>query len=143
VRLVELLEVSCGKCHNPESRAGGLDLKSLPVDLSAPGTRAQWVGIHDRIERREMPPDPASLTDAGRRRLLAGLRDWLLPTERAEILVEWTRPDARRLNRDEYEQNLRDLLHLPDLDIRDMLPEDREVAISTKSQRRSTPRASN
>jgi hypothetical protein len=125
VRLVELLEVSCGKCHNPESRVGGLDLKSLPVDLSAPGTRAQWVGIHDRIERREMPPDPASLTDAGRQRLLAGLRNWLLPTEQAEILVSGRGP-MRRLNRDEYEQNLRDLLHLPDLDIRDMLPEDRE-----------------
>jgi len=32
----------------------------------------------------------------------------------------------RRLNRDEYEQNLRDVLQLPDLDIRDILPEDRE-----------------
>ena len=32
----------------------------------------------------------------------------------------------RRLNRDEYEQNLRDVLQLPNLDIRDMLPEDRE-----------------
>ncbi len=33
----------------------------------------------------------------------------------------------RRLNRDEYEQDLRDILHLPYLDIRDMLPEDREA----------------
>ena len=32
----------------------------------------------------------------------------------------------RRLNRDEYQQNLRDVLALPTLDIRDMLPEDRE-----------------
>ena len=33
----------------------------------------------------------------------------------------------RRLNRDEYEQNLRDVLQVPLLDIRDMLPEDREA----------------
>ena len=33
----------------------------------------------------------------------------------------------RRLNRDEYEQDLRDILRLPHLDIRDMLPEDREA----------------
>ena len=32
----------------------------------------------------------------------------------------------RRLTREEYEQNLRDVLQLPLLDIRDMLPEDRE-----------------
>ena len=38
----------------------------------------------------------------------------------------------RRLNRDEYEQNLRDLLELPLLDIRDMLPEDRQAHHFTK-----------
>ena len=37
------------------------------------------------------------------------------------------RGPMRRLNRDEYEQDLRDILQLPYLDIRDMLPEDREA----------------
>ena len=37
------------------------------------------------------------------------------------------RGPLRRLNRDEYEQNLRDILKMPLLDIRDMLPEDREA----------------
>src|SRR4029077_15097711 len=37
------------------------------------------------------------------------------------------RAPMRRLNRDEYEQDLRDILRLPYLDIRDMLPEDREA----------------
>ncbi len=37
------------------------------------------------------------------------------------------RGPLRRLNRDEYEQNLRDVLQLALLDIRDMLPEDREA----------------
>jgi hypothetical protein len=37
------------------------------------------------------------------------------------------RGPMRRLNRDEYEQELRDILQLPHLDIRDMLPEDREA----------------
>src|SRR4029077_2540085 len=37
------------------------------------------------------------------------------------------RGPMRRLNRDEYEQDLRDILRLPYLDIRDMLPEDREA----------------
>ena len=37
------------------------------------------------------------------------------------------RGPMRRLTRDEYQQNLRDVLALPKLDIRDMLPEDREA----------------
>lgn len=124
-QMFEQLEVSCGKCHNPESKSGGLDLRSLSSDLTQPVARAQWVEIHDRLERREMPPDQASLTETQRQRLLTGLRNWLLASERADILANGRGP-IRRLNRDEFEQNLRDLLHLPQLDIRDMLPEDRE-----------------
>ncbi|HAH47865.1 MAG TPA: hypothetical protein DCM07_24025, partial [Planctomycetaceae bacterium] len=36
------------------------------------------------------------------------------------------RGPLRRLTRDEFEQNLRDMLALPHLDIRDLLPQDRE-----------------
>ena len=46
--------------------------------------------------------------------------------DRADVAQNGRGP-MRRLNRDEYEQNLRDLLQLPHLDIRDMLPEDREA----------------
>jgi hypothetical protein len=46
--------------------------------------------------------------------------------DRADVVTNGRGP-MRRLNRDEYEQNLRDILHLPYLDIRDMLPEDREA----------------
>ena len=39
----------------------------------------------------------------------------------------------RRLNRDEFEQNLRDALALPDLNVRDMLPEDRSASHFNKT----------
>ncbi|HEX4951266.1 MAG TPA: DUF1592 domain-containing protein, partial [Blastocatellia bacterium] len=81
--------------------------------------------ILDRIEKREMPPNAASLTEANRQALLKALGQALSAAERADIAANGRGP-LRRLNRDEYEQNLRDLLQLPHLDIRDMLPEDRE-----------------
>jgi Protein of unknown function (DUF1592)/Protein of unknown function (DUF1587) len=93
--------------------------------LSVAATRASWVEIYDRIEKREMPPNPASLSEANRQALLARLGQALRAAERADIVANGRGP-LRRLNRDEYEQNLRDLLQLPHLDIRDMLPEDRE-----------------
>ncbi|NOT62825.1 MAG: DUF1592 domain-containing protein, partial [Acidobacteria bacterium] len=120
-----LLQASCGGCHNATAKAGGLDLQALPYDLSSAAARAPWVEIHDRIEKREMPPNPASLTETNRQALLARLRQTLSAAERADIAANGRGP-LRRLNRDEYEQNLRDLLQLPHLDIRDMLPEDRE-----------------
>lgn len=120
-----LLQTTCGGCHNATTVAGGLDLQALPYDLSVAATRASWVEIYDRIEKREMPPNPASLSEANRQALLARLGQALRAAERADIVANGRGP-LRRLNRDEYEQNLRDLLQLPHLDIRDMLPEDRE-----------------
>lgn len=120
-----LLHSTCGGCHNATTKAGGLDLQALSYDLSSAGTRAPWIEIYDRIEKREMPPTPASLSDENRQALLRSLGKALNAAERADVLANGRGP-MRRLNRDEYEQNLRDLLQLPHLDIRDMLPEDRE-----------------
>ena len=120
-----LLQATCSGCHNATTVAGGLDLQALPYDLSSAATRAPWIQIYDRIEKREMPPNPASLSEENRQALLKALGQALSAAERADIAANGRGP-LRRLNRDEYEQNLRDLLQLPHLDIRDMLPEDRE-----------------
>ena len=120
-----LLQSTCGGCHNATTKAGGLDLEALPFDLSSVATRITWIEIYDRIQKREMPPNPASLSETNRQALLKSLGRALNAAERADILANGRGP-MRRLNRDEYEQNLRDLLQLPHLDIRDMLPEDRE-----------------
>ncbi len=122
---VALLQKSCGGCHNGATRAGGLDLSAVPFDLSTAGARAPWVEMYDRIDRGEMPPKGTVISEGLRRALLHSLGRALLAADRADVLTNGRGP-MRRLNRDEYEENLRDLLHLPHLDIRDMLPADRE-----------------
>ena len=87
--------------------------------------REQWVRIHDRIESGEMPPQADSLPKDSRATLVRSLREAIYEADLADIKAHGRGP-MRRLNRDEYEQNLRDVLKLPQLDIRDMLPEDRE-----------------
>ena len=82
--------------------------------------------IHDRIESLEMPPDSAALSLDERKTFTGVLGKSLSDADHADAVANGRGP-MRRLNRDEYEQNLRDLLHLPQLDIRDLLPEDREA----------------
>ena len=72
------------------------------------------------------------LDDAQRGALLAVLSDALHEADHAQVRSQG-RGSMRRLNRGEYEENLRDLLHLPHLDVRDILPEDREAHHSNKS----------
>lgn len=119
------IEQSCLECHDDETKKGGLDLTALKFDLADGATRERWVRVFDRVEKEEMPPKSGEMAAEDRAALVKVLDASLYEADRAEVLAQGRGP-LRRLNRDEYEQNLRDVLHLPELDIRDILPEDRE-----------------
>ena len=122
--LATLLKTNCARCHNNDTTEGELNLTELSFDLQQSEVRSRWIQIYDRVEKQEMPPKAGSLSRPERDRLMSLLHTPLVTAERAEILTMGRGP-MRRLNRDEFEQNLRDLLQLPHLDIRDMLPADR------------------
>ncbi len=119
------IERSCGECHNEKTAEGGLNLRQLAWSLSDSSVRERWVRIYDRVQMGEMPPDADDLPSAQRTELLRELKTALHDADLAEVRQQGRGP-LRRLSRDEYEQNLRDALRLPNLDVRDILPEDRE-----------------
>ncbi|MDZ4797533.1 MAG: DUF1588 domain-containing protein [Bryobacteraceae bacterium] len=116
----------CLGCHSGTAAKGGLDLTSLQFDLTTRATRDRWVRIHDRIEKGEMPPKGVEFSAADRADMLRQLAPRIAKADLADVAKNGRGP-MRRLNRDEYEQDLKDILRLPYLDIRDMLPEDREA----------------
>ncbi|MDP1590903.1 MAG: DUF1587 domain-containing protein, partial [Prosthecobacter sp.] len=118
------IEQSCIECHDGETKKGGLDLSVLTFDFDDHAIREAWVRIHDRVEKGEMPPKAEDLPAEQRSALVKSLATSVHAVDHAEVLAHGRGP-LRRLNRDEYEQNLRDVLQLPSLDIRDILPEDR------------------
>ena len=126
-------EQHCVDCHEGAKAKGGFDLTQLSRDLKGQAVRERWVRVYDQIERGEMPPkkrDP--IPDGDRARILGDLGGLLREVERREV-KESGRGPLRRLNRDEYQNSLRAVLKLPGLDIRDMLPEDREGHLFNKS----------
>lgn len=123
--LKKAIDKTCSGCHSGAAAKGGLDFASLSFDLSNRDTRERWVRIHDRIEKGEMPP-PSGLAVAERKSMLRQLAPLIHTADLADVAKNGRGP-MRRLNRDEYEQDLRDILRLPYLDIRDVLPEDREA----------------
>jgi hypothetical protein len=122
----ELIRRTCLECHTGAAAEGGLDLTSLAFSLDDRELRDRWILIHDRINAGEMPPEPLAMSDGDRQLLVKALHETIVSADQADVLANGRGP-LRRLNRDEYEQNLRDTLKLPLLDIRDMLPEDREA----------------
>jgi hypothetical protein len=121
------LEKHCFECHDAGVKKGGLDLTALRFDPANSTNFSTWVVVHDRVEKGEMPPkkkprpEPAELAA-----FTKSLASSLISAEQARLAKEG-RATQRRLNRYEYENALRDLLHAPWLQIRDALPEDGEA----------------
>ncbi|MDO8545059.1 MAG: DUF1592 domain-containing protein [Opitutaceae bacterium] len=119
------LEDNCFDCHDSETHKGGLDLETLPFDLKEEMSLAKWIEVYDRVREGEMPPKkrprpaPTDVYD-----FLGHLAEPLVAADRAWQMADG-RAMLRRLNRQEFENALRDLLQAPWLQIKDILPEDR------------------
>lgn len=123
-KLRSFVTAQCVGCHNAKLRQGKLDLTSLPFDPASAENFAIWTKVHDRVRDGEMPPvSPATLTKASRDAFVAALATPLIAADRARFATSG-RAVIRRMNRQEYENTLRDLLEAPWLQIQDMLPED-------------------
>jgi mono/diheme cytochrome c family protein len=117
----------CADCHDGETKKGGLDLTALQLDLQNPQTFASWVLVHDRVSAGEMPPKKrARPKPADLAAFVKTLTSSLVTAEGRQLGPEG-RATQRRMNRYEYEDTLRDLLSLPDLEVKAFLPEDSEA----------------
>ncbi len=123
----------CLSCHDDASKRGRLDLTALAFDPGDPANRAVWIKVHDRVSGGEMPPKGEDRPDAERQRaFIGGLARSLADAERADLAAEG-RSTQRRLNRQEYENALRDLLGVPWAQVAGRLPEDGEAHHFNKS----------
>ena len=121
------LEDHCYDCHDAETRKGGLNLEALAPSFATQEERARWTLVFDRIERGEMPPakkprPPAEAQRAALDWIGSNIHDAEMRAHAAE-----GRTLARRLNRVEYQNTIRDLL-LVNVDVQSLLPEDGAAA---------------
>ncbi len=123
----QFVEKHCVECHDAEMKKGGLDLTALKFDPANPTNFSTWVLVHDRMMLGEMPPKKKTRPETTELEVFTkSLSSSLVAAEQAGIAKEG-RATRRRLNRYEYENALRDLLHAPWLQVRDSLPEDGEA----------------
>src|SRR5262245_47974906 len=108
------LRANCLKCHGEEKTLAGLRLDTLGTDFLLGKTGDVWKEVYDRIGNRSMPPKKEARPDAAESVKVA---DWIIHELRtAEKRAKGMsgRIPTRRLNRTEYANTLRDLLHLDD-----------------------------
>ncbi|MCX6955309.1 MAG: DUF1592 domain-containing protein [Verrucomicrobia bacterium] len=121
------LDQHCAGCHDDVEKKGDLDLTALKFEPSDPKNFAMWVKVFDRVADGEMPPKKKKRPEPAELAAFSSiLQKTLVANEQARLAREG-RATQRRLNRFEYENTLRDLLHAPWLQVKDSLPEDGEA----------------
>ena len=127
------IEKHCLECHDAESKKGGLNLSVPSVDFSDRSTHLRWVRIHDRVQSGEMPPKDSQRPNAEE---IKPVLEWLsqaLSSDELKRREKNGRSVARRMNRTEFENTLRDLLDVPWIEVRELLPEDGRADGYTKT----------
>jgi hypothetical protein len=109
--VLPVLSKSCMTCHNDRTKAGTLSLDAFRDPSAALAQQAIWPKVFERVSAGTMPPANAAPISAADRdiitgwiRSLPGMADVVAPRASAG------RVTARRLNRVEYNNTIRDLL---------------------------------
>lgn len=119
-------DFKCTECHDRDTKKGDLDLTALEWKMEDRGNFDEWVKIYDRVAKGEMPPakkarlEPKAEADF-LAKLKLGLARYCQEQEKTQ-----GRTVLRRLNRDEYERTVQDLLAIQ-TPLKGMLPEDAAV----------------
>jgi hypothetical protein len=122
-----LLARHCFQCHAKEEPEGELRLDRLSLDFADKASREVWAAVLARVKSGEMPPkEKPRLQEDDVARLLEWIGANVEPAEAAARAAQG-RTVLRRLNRQEYQNTIRDLLAV-DVDLTELLPEDSSAA---------------
>ncbi len=108
--VLAFVQKNCVACHNSSVKSGDLDLKTLQSAKTFDENRELWEKVADKIKAGQMPPPPIPRPEAA---TTIAVTHWLeAEFDRQDRMVkpEAGRVTARRLNKAEYNNTIRDLL---------------------------------
>ncbi|RFC44534.1 MAG: Protein of unknown function DUF1592/DUF1588/DUF1587/DUF1595/DUF1585 /Planctomycete cytochrome C [Verrucomicrobia bacterium] len=117
------LEKHCIACHGEDEQKGGLRLDTIPFEPAKLENTQMWEQVFQRVADLEMPPKKkARPSEAEQHDFLKTLNDRLVAADLKRQTGEG-RVVLRRLNRNEYQNTLFELLGV-ETDLKSLLPED-------------------
>ncbi|CAN5906458.1 hypothetical protein BH11VER1_BH11VER1_07650 [soil metagenome] len=115
------LKQHCNSCHDAKKAKAGFRSDQLAGDLAMPRMVDHWKEVLDRINAGEMPPEDEPRPDIKQQTAVV---EWIQTKLReTELIVKNAggQTPMRRMNRDEYANTIRDLLHLDEKFVRPLI----------------------
>ncbi len=107
-KVAPFLQTHCVRCHGPEDQQGELRVdQDLSTDFTKPQSLSEWNEVVNVLNSHEMPPEDEPQPSSNDVALVV---DWI--TEQAKLAEAHRRSSnivLRRLNRNEYQNVIRDL----------------------------------
>ncbi|MEO6740551.1 MAG: DUF1592 domain-containing protein [Chthoniobacteraceae bacterium] len=108
---VPFLEKHCVSCHGKEKQKGDFALHEFRDDLSVLRARKRWRDVVEQVRSGDMPPDDKPQPSADeKKRFLESVAGIFSKADNGK--PDPGRLTVRRLNRNEYNNSIRDLLHI-------------------------------
>ncbi len=107
-----LLTKSCSPCHNEQNASGSVNIKPFTEASSLSAYRDDWERIVKKIRSGEMPPKGFPRPAQAQIDAVIGYVQGEFEKADAAVAPDPGRVTARRLNRVEYTNTIRDLLHV-------------------------------
>lgn len=120
--VLPLIKTYCGSCHGDRGGSAGLSLLRFHSSGDVLKSRSEWQKVSQNIETAHMPPEGNPLPTKEQREMLVGWIDGTLSKGACDI-HDPGHVTMRRLNREEYNNTIRDLTGL-DLKLADTFPND-------------------
>jgi len=120
-----LIRGSCSACHNPGQLRGGLDLARFLDESGGQALKERdlWERVARKLQAREMPPEGQPRPPAQQIAAATQFIQQYYAQQDSTAIIEPGRVTARRLNRYEYTNTVRDLLGV-NLRVADDFPPD-------------------
>ena len=107
--VLPVLSARCAGCHSAQLKSGNLNLEQFRNASLAPQQIEIWKKVRDRLTAGTMPPPPAAPLSKVESAAVVGWIDQIAGRP-ATGPIDPGRVTARRLNRVEYDNTIRDLL---------------------------------
>jgi len=100
----------CVTCHNDKKMSGGMTLEPFTDTASARKAHDLWEKVKDHVANKQMPPKSKPQPTDDERKLIVAWIDSVAIKVDCTLARDPGRPTIRRLNRNEYNNTIRDLV---------------------------------